>query len=121
GRRSRLHSGDLASIDDDGFLRITGRSKQLIVRGGVNISPIEVDAVLLAHPALADAASLGVPDPIYGEEVIAYAVLRSGATADEAAILRYCAERLPIPKRPKSVMFLTELPKSDRGKVLRDR
>ena len=108
-------------MDDDGFVRITGRTKDLIIRGGVNVSPVEVDAVLLAHPALADAASLGVPDPIYGEEVIGFGVLRAGAAADETAILSYCAEKLPAPKRPKRFMFLPELPKSDRGKVLRDR
>jgi acyl-CoA synthetase (AMP-forming)/AMP-acid ligase II len=120
-RGRRLKSGDLATMDDDGFVRITGRTKDLIIRGGVNISPVEIDAVLLAHPALADAAAVGVPDPLYGEEVIAYAVLRSGASHDEPAILAWCAGKLPPPKRPKSVMFVAELPKSDRGKVLRDR
>jgi acyl-CoA synthetase (AMP-forming)/AMP-acid ligase II len=120
-RGRRLKSGDLATMDDDGFVRITGRTKDLIIRGGVNISPVEIDAVLLAHPALADAAAVGVPDPLYGEEVIAYAVLRSGASHDEPAILDWCAGKLPLPKRPKRVMFVAELPKSDRGKVLRDR
>lgn len=120
-RGGRFKSGDLAIMDGGGFVRITGRTKDLIIRGGINVSPVEVDAVLLAHPALSDAASLGVPDPIYGEEVIACAVLRPGAHADEAAILNYCAGRLPPAKRPKRVLFLAELPKSDRGKVLRDR
>jgi acyl-coenzyme A synthetase/AMP-(fatty) acid ligase len=120
-RGRRFKSGDLAIMDEDGFVRITGRTKDLIIRGGVNVSPVEVDAVLLAYPALADAASVGVPDPVYGEEVIAFGVLRAGAEANEASILQYCAERLPLPKRPKRLMFLPELPKSDRGKVLRDR
>jgi acyl-CoA synthetase (AMP-forming)/AMP-acid ligase II len=108
-------------MDEDGFVRITGRTKDLIIRGGMNISPVEVDAVLLAHPALADAASVGVPDPIYGEEVVAFGVLRPGATDDEAAILQDCAQKLPLPKRPKRIFLVPELPKSDRGKVLRDK
>lgn len=120
-RGRRFKSGDLATMDADGFVRITGRTKDLIIRGGINVSPVEVDAVLLAHPALSDAASLGIPDPVYGEEVIACAVLRPGAHDDEATILRFCAERLPLAKRPKRILFLPELPKSDRGKVLRDR
>ena len=119
-RGRRFKSGDLATMDDDGFVRITGRTKDLIIRGGINVSPVEVDAVLLAHPALIDAASLGIPDPIYGEEVIACAVLRPGAHDDESAILEFCAGRLPLAKRPKRILFLPELPKSDRGKVLRD-
>ena len=120
-RGHRFKSGDLAIMDDDGFVRITGRTKDLIIRGGMNISPVEVDAVLLAHPALADAAAVGVPDPVYGEEVIAFVVLRWGVSQDEAEILGYCENKLPLPKRPKRIMFLPELPKSDRGKVLRDR
>ena len=120
-RGRRFKSGDLATMDEDGFVRITGRIKDLIIRGGMNISPTEVDAVLLAHPALADAACVGVPDPIYGEEVIAFGVLRLGITCDEAAVLKDCAEKLPLQKRPKRFFFVAELPKSDRGKVLRDR
>lgn len=120
-RGRRFKSGDLATMDEDGFVRITGRTKDLIIRGGMNISPVEVDAVLLAHPALADAASLGVPDPIYGEEVVAFGVLRPGAKCDEASILQDCAQKLPLPKRPKRIFLVSELPKSDRGKVLRDK
>jgi len=120
-RGRRFKSGDLATMDEDGFVRITGRTKDLIIRGGMNISPVEVDAVLLAHPALADAACVGVPDPIYGEEVVAFGVLRPGAKHDEAAFLRDFAEKLPLPKRPKRMFFIAELPKSDRGKVLRDK
>jgi acyl-CoA synthetase (AMP-forming)/AMP-acid ligase II len=120
-RGRRFKSGDLATMDEDGFVRITGRTKDLIIRGGMNISPVEVDAVLLAHPALADAASLGVPDPIYGEEVVAFGVLRPGAKCDEASILQDCAAKLPLPKRPKRIFLVSGLPKSDRGKVLRDK
>jgi acyl-CoA synthetase (AMP-forming)/AMP-acid ligase II len=120
-RGRRIKSGDLATRDADGFVTITGRSKDLIIRGGVNISPVEVDGVLLAHPGIADAASVGVPDPIYGEEVVAFAVLKPGTAFDEAAILAYCAGKLPLPKQPKKIFLMKELPKSDRGKVLHDR
>ena len=120
-RGRRFKSGDLAVMDEDGFVRITGRTKDLIIRGGINISPIEVDSVLLAHPGLADAATLGVPDPVYGEEVIAFAVRHEGSMPDEQAVLSYCADRLPLPKCPKRIVFVAELPKSERGKVLRDR
>ena len=116
-----IKSGDLASIDEDGFVRITGRAKDLIIRGGANISPVEIDGVLLAHPGVLDAASVGVPDPIYGEEVVAFAVLKPNSGYDAEAVLSYCAAKLPLPKRPKRLFIVDELPKSDRGKVLRDR
>ncbi len=119
-RGRRFKSGDLGMMDADGFVRITGRTKDLIIRGGMNISPVEIDAVLLAHPALSDASSLGVPDPIYGEEIVGFGVLRAGHTADEASLLQDFAEKLPLPKRPKRFFLVPELPKSDRGKVLRD-
>ena len=120
-RGRRIKSGDLAIMDADGFVRITGRSKDLIIRGGVNVSPVEVDGVLLSHPGIADAASVGVPDPIYGEEVVAFAVLKPDMRDGEAAIRAYCASRLPLPKQPKRIVIVGKLPKSDRGKVLRDK
>jgi acyl-coenzyme A synthetase/AMP-(fatty) acid ligase len=118
-RGARVKSGDLATRDEDGFVRITGRAKDLIIRGGANISPVEVDGVLLACPGVIDAASVGVPDPIYGEEVVAFAVLKPDQ--DAGGVLAYCAAKLPLPKRPKQLFVVGELPKSDRGKVLRDR
>jgi long-chain acyl-CoA synthetase/malonyl-CoA/methylmalonyl-CoA synthetase len=120
-RGKRIKSGDLAVMDEDGFVRVTGRSKDLIIRGGVNIAPLEVDAVLLAHPLIADAAAVGVPDKIYGEEVICYVVARAGSGLSEAAVLQHCGAHLPAAKAPKQVVMIAELPKSDRGKVLRDR
>jgi long-chain acyl-CoA synthetase len=120
-RGRRFRSGDLAIRDEDGFVRITGRAKDIIKRGGIMISPTEVDAVLMAHPALLDAASLGVPDAIYGEEVVAFGVRRPDVMYDEAAVLKDCAEKLPVPKRPKGIFFISELPRSDRGKILREK
>jgi len=120
-RGKRIKSGDLAVMDDDGFVRVTGRTKDLIIRGGVNIAPLEIDAVLLKHPGIADAAAVGVPDEIYGEEVVCYVVPRPGTGLTEAAVADHCRAQLPAPKVPKRVFFVPELPKNDRGKVLRDK
>jgi acyl-CoA synthetase (AMP-forming)/AMP-acid ligase II len=120
-RGKRIKSGDLAIMDADGFIRVTGRTKDLIIRGGVNIAPLEIDAVLLDHAGVLDAAAVGVPDKIYGEEVVCYVVPRPGASLSEVAVLDHCRAHLPSPKMPKQVVIVAELPKSDRGKVLRDK
>lgn len=120
-RGKRNKTGDLAMMDQDGFVRVTGRTKDLIIRGGMNISPLEIDEVLLGHTDLAEAASVGVPDPIYGEEVVAFAVLKPGVDATEDVVLAYCETKLPPAKRPKQLFLIEQLPKSDRGKVLRDK
>jgi len=120
-RGQRIKSGDLAIVDEDGFVRVTGRTKDLIIRGGVNIAPLEIDEVLLEHPGVLDAAAVGVPDRIYGEEVICYVVPRPGASLTEAAVIDHCRARLPAAKVPKQVLVVAELPKSDRSKVLRDK
>jgi acyl-CoA synthetase (AMP-forming)/AMP-acid ligase II len=120
-RSQRIRSGDLAIMDEDGFIRVSGRTKDLIIRGGVNIAPREIDEVLLEHPGVLDAAAVGVPDPVHGEEVVCYVVPRPGARVTEAAAIAHCRARLPAPKVPKQVMIVSELPKSDRGKVLRDK
>ncbi len=120
-RGKRIKSGDLAVMDEDGFIRVTGRTKDLIIRGGVNIAPLEIDEVLLRHPGVLDAAAVGVPDPIQGEEVVCYVVSRPGAGLTEAAVLEHCRASLSAPKVPKRVVIVAELPKSDRGKVLRDK
>ena len=119
GRRNK--TGDLATMDEDGFVRVTGRTKDLIIRGGMNIAPIEIDGVLLSHPDIAEAASVGVPDPIYGEEVVAFLVPRLGVVDIEGKIKAHCEAKLPPAKRPKALFVIEQLPKSDRGKVLRDR
>ena len=120
-RGRRIKSGDLASMDEDGFVRVSGRTKDLIIRGGVNIAPQEIDAVLLAHPAVADAAAVGVPDETYGEEVICYVVPQPGGDLSAQEVAEHCRARLPVPKRPKQILIVADLPKSDRGKVLRDK
>jgi long-chain acyl-CoA synthetase/malonyl-CoA/methylmalonyl-CoA synthetase len=120
-RGKRIKSGDLAVMDEDGFIRVSGRTKDLIIRGGVNIAPLEIDEVLLKHPGVLDAAAVGVPDPIQGEEVACYVVARPGSALTEAAVIEHCRKSLPAPKVPKQVVIVAELPKSDRGKVLRDK
>jgi acyl-CoA synthetase (AMP-forming)/AMP-acid ligase II len=120
-RGKRIKSADLASMDDDGFIRVSGRSKDLIIRGGINIAPLEVDAVLLRLPGVLDAAAVGVPDRIYGEEVVCYVVPRPGINLSAAAVIEHCRASLPLPKVPKQVIIVADLPKSDRGKILRDK
>lgn len=120
-RGKRIKSGDLAIMDEDGFIRVSGRTKDLIIRGGVNIAPLEIDEVLLKHSGVLDAAAVGVPDPIQGEEIVCYVVARPGASLTEAAVIEHCRASLPAPKVPKRVVVVAELPKSDRGKVLRDK
>jgi len=116
----RIKTGDLGIQDAEGFVRVSGRSKDLIIRGGVNIAPLEIDEVLLKHPGVAEAAAVGVPDKIYGEEVICYVVPKDKALT-EAGVLAHCGQFLPPAKTPKQVLIVAELPKSDRGKVLRDK
>ena len=116
----RIHLGDLAVMDDEGFVTVTGRLKDLIIRGGVNISPNEIDNVLLRHPKVMEAAAVGVPDNIYGEEVVCYVVPRAGADLEEQDIKGHCAETMPEYRVPKQVYFIDALPKNDRGKVRRD-
>jgi oxalate---CoA ligase len=114
-----FRTGDLGVLDGDGYLIITGRIKELINRGGEKISPVEVDAVLLSNPAVAEAASFGVPDPIYGEEIQAAVVPRADVTAAE--LQSYCRSRLADFKVPKVIHFVKELPKDATGKVERFR
>ena len=120
-RGKRIKTGDLAVVDEEGFVRVTGRTKDLIIRGGVNIAPVEIDAVLLAIPGVEEAAAVGVPDPIYGEEVVAYVVTVAGQTLDAETVSAACREKLPPPKVPKQIFFVEKLVRNDRGKVIRDR
>ena len=110
-------SGDLGYFDEDSHLHITGRVKELIIRGGVNISPLEIDAILIEHPLISEAGTIGVPHPIYGEEVVAYVACLPGETVRTDDILGHCAAKLPEAKRPKAIYVLDDLPKNARGKL----
>lgn len=114
-----LHTGDIGRMDDDGNLYIVDRKKDMIIRGGLNVYPRDIEEVLFEHPGIAEAAVIGRADPEYGEEVVAFVVLRQGATDSEAEILAYCRERLAKYKAPKQVFFMATLPKSGVGKVMR--
>lgn len=118
-RAGWLHTGDMGRRDEDGYLYIVERKKDLIIRGGFNIYPREVEEVLFAHPKVAEAAVVGMRDPLMGEDVLAYVALKSGAEATGDEIIAFCQDRLAKFKCPKDVRFLPALPKSPIGKVLR--
>jgi len=115
-----LHTGDLGYFDEDGFLFIVSRKKELIIRGGYNVYPSEIENVLHAHPAVAEAAVVGVPDERLGEEVMAVVILRPATDLPEHELRAYCRERLAAYKCPRIFQFRSELPKNTLGKVLKD-
>lgn len=110
-------TGDLGLVDEDGHLTVVGRLKDLIIRGGVNISPVEIDNILSRHPDIADAAACGIPDKIYGEEVVAYVIARPGSGLTEESVIAHCGEVLAPFKTPKQIIFTDTLPKNERGKL----
>lgn len=114
-----MHTGDLATLDEDGYANIVGRIKDMVIRGGENIYPREIDEVLYSHPEVREAAAVGVPDPLYGEDVAACVALKEGSQLTEADIIAYCRERLADYKCPKQVRFVAELPKGPTGKILK--
>lgn len=114
-----LHTGDIARMDEDGYLFIVDRKKDLIIAGGYNIYPRDIDEVLYQHPKIADAVAVGIKDEYRGETVKAFIVLKEGETAMESEIIDFCKQRLAIYKVPKLIEFRSELPTSAVGKVLR--
>ena len=118
--RDWLHTGDLGYFDEDGFLFIVSRKKELIIRGGYNVYPSEIENVLHAHPAVAEAAVVGIPDERLGEEVMAVVIVRPTMELLEAELVAYCRERLAAYKCPRVFQFRSELPKNTLGKVMKD-
>ena len=119
-RGSYMTVGDIALRDQDGFIRLIDRKKNLIISGGENIYPSEVEAVLGAHPAVRDVAVVGRPDPKWGETVQAAVVLRAGKSVSEADLMAWAKERLAGYKRPREIVFLAadEMPRNATGKIL---
>lgn len=114
-----LHTGDVALQDEDDFFFITGRIKELIIKGGENIAPREIDEALYEHPAVLEAAGFGIPDTRYGQEVMACVALKQGAQCKEDELSRLLEKRLGAFKSPKRIYFMDELPKGPSGKIQR--
>lgn len=114
-----LHTGDVGVLDEDGFLTLKDRSKDLIISGGANIYPREVEEVLLRHPDVVEAAVVGRPHPDWGEEVVAFVVTRAGTAVEESALDSLCLDEIARFKRPKAYRFVLELPKNNYGKVVK--
>jgi long-chain acyl-CoA synthetase len=114
-----LHTGDLGSMDEDGFLTLRDRSKDMIISGGSNIYPREIEEVLLRHPDLVEAAIVGRPHPEWGEEVVAFVVTRPGVQVERAALDQLCLDHIARFKRPREYRFVDSLPKNNYGKVLK--
>ena len=112
-----LHSGDLGAMDADGYVRITGRLKEMIIRGGENIYPREIEDFIFTHPKVAEVSVIGVPDDFFGEEVMAWVQLHTGQTATEDEIRDYCKENIAHYKIPRYVWFVEEFPMTVTGKV----
>jgi len=114
-----LHTGDVGSLDARGYLTLRDRSKDLIISGGSNIYPREVEEVLLTHPDVAECSVVGVPDPEWGESVLAFVVARPGKAPDAVALDRLCLDSIARFKRPKAYRFVEALPKNAYGKILK--
>jgi long-chain acyl-CoA synthetase len=114
-----LHTGDLARRDEDGSIYIVDRKKEMIIRGGYNVYPREVEEILYGHPAVLECAVIGIPHPDLGEEVAAAVVLRPGASITPEEIRDYVKERIAPYKYPRVVRLVSELPKTNTGKILK--
>ena len=118
-RNGWLHTGDVGYMDDHGYVFLMDRSKDLIISGGENIYPREVEEVLIQHPDVREVAVVGIPDPKWGEAVMAIVVTVPGATLTQVELIDFCKAYLASYKKPRSVNFLHELPKNNYGKILK--
>ncbi|HEV2690013.1 MAG TPA: AMP-binding protein, partial [Bryobacteraceae bacterium] len=118
-RNGWLHTGDVGYLDEEGYLFITDRKKDLIIKGGENVSPREIEEALYLHPAIAEAAVVGVPDVVYGEEIWAVVQLKPGASATEDEVRQHVARYVTRFKVPARVVFQAELPKNSNAKILK--
>jgi long-chain acyl-CoA synthetase len=118
-RHGWLHTGDVGAFDGAGYLTLKDRSKDLIISGGSNIYPREVEEVLLRHNAVAEVSVVGAPDPEWGERVVAFVVARDGAALTQETLDRLCLDNIARFKRPKEYRFVPNLPKNNYGKILK--
>ena len=118
-RNRWLHSGDIGRLDADGYLYIVDRIKDMIISGGLNVYPTEVEEVLYTHAAVEECAVIGMPHTEYGEAVTAFVKVKQGLTCSEAELIGFCKERIASYKAPKKIMFVDQLPKSPAGKILK--
>lgn len=114
-----MHTGDLAFTDDDGYVFIVDRSKDMIISGGENVYSVEVESALYSHPDVIEAAVIGVADPKWGERVHAVVVLREGTSATKDDLMNHCRDQIAGYKIPRSIEFRDSLPKSGAGKTLK--
>jgi len=112
-----MHSGDLAVMDDEGYIKIVGRIKDMIIRGGENIYPREIEEFLYTHPKISDVQVIGVPDAKYGEEIMAWVRLREGESASVEELRDYCRDKIAYYKIPRYVKFVEAFPTTVTGKV----
>jgi long-chain acyl-CoA synthetase len=116
-RNGWLHTGDMGYLDEDGHLYLVERKKDLVIRGGFNIFPKDIEEILYQHPAIAEAAVVGKPDELMGEEVFAYVVLKHGESATEDELIEHCRSHLAKYKCPSRVEFIDTMPKTPIGKI----
>jgi acyl-CoA synthetase (AMP-forming)/AMP-acid ligase II len=118
-RNGWLHTGDMGYLDESGYLFIMDRSKDMLISGGENIYPREIEEVIIKHPCVREVAVIGIPDPKWGEAVKAVVSLVEGKSLTEDELISYCKNKLASFKKPKSVDFVDELPKNNTGKILK--
>ena len=114
-----FHSGDLVRMDEEGYIYVVDRKKDLIISGGENIYPKELEDVLYSHPDILEAAVVGIPDPKWGETVKAYIVLKSGRQMTEEQVIQFCQSSIASYKKPRTIEFMESLPRNAAGKVLK--
>lgn len=114
-----LRTGDMGYVDEEGYVYLTGRADDLIIRGGENIAPEEVEEVINTHPKVAESGVIAVPDAEFGQQPFAFVVLKQGESATPEEMMEFCRERIASFKRPRGVEFIDELPRNPMGKVLR--
>ncbi len=112
-----MHTGDLATMDDEGYVNIVGRSKDMVIRGGENVYPREIEEFLYGHPDIADVQVIGVPDERYGEELMAWIIPREDASLDSDAVRAFCEGKIAHYKIPRYVKLVDEFPMTVTGKV----